>query len=106
MQIVALPAGWKLAVVRGEEIGAQLVLVLEAAPLTFVVIGVAAAPQTGDILDVGQRKPLPAIRLGAGDQDVSLLLPGGDFEGALPEVGVLEGCRQAWELFSQSWLPP
>src|SRR5690606_31283181 len=42
MQVVALPAGWNLAVVRGEEIGAQLVLVLEAPPLTLVVVGIAA----------------------------------------------------------------
>ncbi len=52
LQVVALPAGWNLAVVRGEEIGAQLVLVLEAPPFTLVVIGVAASPQAGDIVDV------------------------------------------------------
>ena len=44
LQVVALPARWNLAVVRGEEIGAQLVLVLEAASFTFVVVGVAPAP--------------------------------------------------------------
>ena len=65
MQIVPLPARWKLAVVRGEDIGAQLVLVLEKAPFTFVVIGVAATLQAGDIVDVRQRKTLPTIRLGA-----------------------------------------
>lgn len=52
LQVVMVPTRWNLAVVRGEEIGAQLVLVLEAPPITLVVVGVAAAPQTRDVVDV------------------------------------------------------
>jgi hypothetical protein len=41
LQVVALPVGRKLSVVRCEVIGTQLVLVLEAVPFTFVVIWIA-----------------------------------------------------------------
>jgi hypothetical protein len=52
VQVVALPTGWNHAVVWCEEIGAQLILVFEAAPLTLVVVWIAAASQAGDIEDV------------------------------------------------------
>jgi len=47
------------AIVWREEIRAQFVLVLEAAPLTLVVIGITAAPQGWDVMDVWQGKPWP-----------------------------------------------
>lgn len=54
VQVVTLPTGWNHAVVWCEDIGTQLVFVLELPPSTLVSVRVATAPQTGNILDIRQ----------------------------------------------------